>query len=205
MMTAQQLIAAFQGYQIADGYIPNTSGEVWTAEKQAKATAETVKKYGVRWIGHHVEDCSGAFVRAYRERGLSIYHGSNRIAREHVAELLPMEAAAPGMAVFKARKPGEKGYALPAEYRKGGKRCNDDLNDYYHIGLVDADGRHVLHCANTREGFLRSGIGQDWHAAAKLKQVEYAASGEGLEKLLRTAREAIDEALKRMEEKGWNT
>ena len=187
MMTAQQLIAAFRGYQIADGYIPNTSGEVWTAEKQAKATAETVKKYGARWIGHHVEDCSGAFVRAYRERGLSIYHGSNRIAREHVAELLPTEAAAPGMAVFKARKPGEKGYALPAEYRKGGKRCNGDLNDYYHIGLVDADGRHVLHCANTREGFLRSGIGQDWHAAAKLKQVEYAASGEGLEKLLRTA------------------
>lgn len=206
MMTAKQLIAAFQGYLAAnDGYIPNTSGETWTREKQEKATGETVLKYGSQWIGHRVEDCSGAFVRAYRAHGLSIYHGSNRIAREYVVQLLPISRAEPGMAAFKARKPGEKYYALPAEYRKGGKRYSGDLNDYYHIGVVDTDGQHVLHCANTREGFLRSDIGQGWCAAARLKQVEYAAADSGVEGLLRTAREAIDAALARIKEGEWNT
>ena len=52
MIKASDLIAAFQGYLAAhDGYIPNTSGETWTAEKQAKATGETVQKYVTTWCG----------------------------------------------------------------------------------------------------------------------------------------------------------
>lgn len=115
MIKASDLITAFQSYLAAgDGYIPNTSGERWTAEKQAKATSETVQKYGSQWIGRRVEDCSGAFVRAYRAHGLSIYHGSNRIAREYVVELLPPSAAKPGMAAFKLRKSGENTMTCPA-------------------------------------------------------------------------------------------
>ena len=99
MIKASDLITAFQGYLAAgDGYIPDTSGETWTREKQDKlaATNETVRKYGSQWIGHRVEDCSGAFARAYKAHGPSIYHGSNRIAREYVVELLPPSAAKPG-------------------------------------------------------------------------------------------------------------
>ena len=133
MIKASDLIAAFQSYLAAhDGYIPNTSGETWTAEKQAKATSETVIRYGSQWIGHRVEDCSGAFVRAYKAHGLSIYHGSNRIAREYVVQLLPPSYAKPGMAAFKAYNPGDKYYALPSEYKPGGKLVRSNTYVLYY-------------------------------------------------------------------------
>ena len=174
MIKASDLIAAFQGYLTAhDGYIPNTSGETWTAEKQANATGETVQKYGSQWIGHRVEDCSGAFVRAYKAHGLSIYHGSNRIAREYVAQLLPPSYAKPGMAAFKAYNPGDKYYALPSEYKPGGKHYNGDLLDYYHIGLVDDDPAYVINAASTKSGVKRSKLADGWCAVGYLKAVNY--------------------------------
>ena len=174
MIKASDLIAAFQGYLAAhDGYIPGASGERWTAEKQAKATGETVQKYGSQWIGHRVEDCSGAFVRAYRAHDLSIYHGSNRIAREYVNELLPPSAAKPGMAAFKLRKPGEKYYDLPSEYKQGGRHYNGDLNDYYHIGLVDDNPAYVINAQSTRTGVARSKLTNGWDCVARLKSVQY--------------------------------
>ena len=174
MIKASDLITAFHGYLAShDGYIPNTSGETWTAEKQAKATGETVQKYGSQWIGHRVEDCSGAFVRAYRQHGLSIYHGSNRIAREYVVQLLPPSYAKPGMAAFKAYKPGDKYYALPIEYKPGGKHYNGDVNDYYHIGLVDDDPAYVINAQSTRTGVARSKLANGWVCVGRLKAVQY--------------------------------
>ena len=35
-------------------------------------------------------DCSGAFVRAYRLQGKSLYHGSNRMAREACSWVRPI-------------------------------------------------------------------------------------------------------------------
>lgn len=169
-MTAEQLIAAFQGYLTeGDGYIPGTAGEMWTQAKQDKMAAKNamVQRYGSRWIGHRVEDCSGAFVRAYKAHGLSIYHGSNAIARKYTVELLPVSAAAPGMAAFKVRKPGEKGYALPTAYRKG-----PDLNDYYHIGLVDADGS-VINAQSTQTGVVRSKLSDGWDYVGWLKDIQH--------------------------------
>lgn len=174
MIKASDLITAFQGYLAAgDGYIPNTSGETWTADKQAKATGETVQKYGSQWIGHRVEDCSGAFVRAYRAHNLSIYHGSNRIAREYVVELLPPSAAKPGMMAFKLRKPGEKYYDLPSEYKQGGKNYNGDINDYYHIGLVDDNPAYVINAQSTQTGVVRSKLSNGWDCVAWPKAVQH--------------------------------
>ena len=116
-------------------------------------------------------DCAGAFVWAYRQFGESIYHGSNRIARSYVKELLPISRVKPGMAVFKARKPGQQYYDLPAEYRQGGARYNGDLNDYYHIGL--ADGEYVLNAQSAKTGFVRSKI-QGWACCGELKAVTYS-------------------------------
>ena len=171
----QALVADFQAYLAAnDGYIPTTSGETWTREKQDRlaATNETVRKYGSQWIGHKVEDCSGAFVRAYRQRGLSIYHGSNRIAREYVEELLPVSEAKPGMAAFKARKPGDQLYDLKAEYKPGGSHYNGDLNDYYHIGLVDDNPAYVINAQSTQTGVVRSKVSNGWDAVGWLKFME---------------------------------
>lgn len=179
MIAREALIADFQT-MLRDrwGYIPATAGEVWTQEKQDRATSEMVRKYGRQWVGHRVADCSGAFVWAYRQHGLSIYHGSNRIARKYVKELLPIAQARPGMAAFKARRPGEQQYDLPAEYRQGGKYYTGDLNDYYHIGLIDTDPRYVLNSRSTASGFVRSKLADGWDYVADLKA---AAGGQAIQ------------------------
>ena len=124
-------------------------------------------------------DCSGAFVWSYKQHGLSIYHGSNRIARRYVLDLVPYANAkaqgliVPGIAAFKTRRPGDPKYALPSSYRKGGAYYNGDLLDYYHIGLVDEDTGYVLNAQGTATGFVRSPITQNWSHVALLKDVAY--------------------------------
>ena len=125
-----------------------------------------------------VVDCSGAFVWAYRQFGESIYHGSNRIARKYVVELLPISEAKPGMAAFKLREPGEEYYELPQGYMPGGAQYNGDMNDYHHIGLVDDDPRYVLNAKSTKDGFKRSPISEGWDCVACLKAVEYDEESE---------------------------
>jgi len=120
-------------------------------------------------------DCSGAFVYAYRQFGESIYHGSNRMARAHVVKLLPISEAKPGMAAFKLRTPGEEYYALPQGYMPGGGSYNGDLNDYYHVGLVDTDMNYVLNAKDTANGFVRSPITEKWDAVAYLSAVDYGS------------------------------
>ena len=122
-------------------------------------------------------DCSGAFVWAFRQHGVSIYHGSNRMARVEVVALIPINVArlVPGMAAFKHRAPGESGYDLPSSYEKGGEYYNGDLNDYYHVGLVDTDTSQVLNAQSAATGFVSSPITQGWSHVALLKQVDYDA------------------------------
>lgn len=118
-------------------------------------------------------DCAGAFVWAYRQYGQSIYHGSNRIARRYVVELLPVSYAQPGMAAFKVRKPGQRYYNLKAEYKPGGEYYNGDTDDFYHIGLVDTDTRYVLNAQSAKTGFVKSKLTENWAYVARLKAVEY--------------------------------
>lgn len=120
-------------------------------------------------------DCSGAFCYAFRLFGISYPNGSNAIARRFtVGGLLPISQAEPGMAAFKAKEPGEKGYDLPEKYRAGGSAYNGDLRDYYHIGLVDADADFVLNAKGTSYGFSRDRLkGNGWDFVARLKDVDY--------------------------------
>lgn len=124
-------------------------------------------------------DCSGAFVWSWRQHGKSIYHGSNRIARRYTGRLIPTAQArsmgliVPGMAVFKAHEPGGAGYALPSAYRPGGELYNGDLNDYYHIGLVDEDTAFVLNAQSAKTGFVRSRLTENWSHVAFLTDVAY--------------------------------
>lgn len=116
-------------------------------------------------------DCSGAFVWSFRQHGQSIYHGSNRIARTEVTELVPISAAKPGMAVFKCRNPSDARYALPSGYKQGGKYYNGDLRDFYHIGLMGADGK-VLNAQSSATGFVASPV-KSWTCAGYLNKVDY--------------------------------
>lgn len=120
-------------------------------------------------------DCSGAFVYALRQFGISYPHGSNAIARRFtVGGMKPVTEARPGMAAFKTRDPGEDRYNLPAKYRPGGSDFNGDLRDYYHIGLVDEDPAYVLNAKGDESGFCRDRIDSGgWDFVADLKEVEY--------------------------------
>lgn len=118
----------------------------------SKLTVQQIVAYFEQMLGWPYEspgsndengiDCSGAFVWAYRQAGLSIYHGSNRIERVYCNDCIDLNGSAnrlkPGMAVFKYREPGEPYYALGEQYQEGGKYYNGDLRDYYHIGLVES-------------------------------------------------------------------
>lgn len=116
-------------------------------------------------------DCSGALVYVFRKYGRGIYHGSNRIARVEVDELLPISQAKPGMVAFKARNPGDAKYALPSAYKSGGKNCNGDLRDFYHVGVVGQNGK-VLNAQSSSTGFVESPI-KTWTCVGYLKQVDY--------------------------------
>ena len=69
-----------------------TSGETWTEARQ-KALEETAdsdraqgRKYGSKWIGHTVADCSGLFSWAFRKLGGYMYHGSDTMFRKYCTD-----------------------------------------------------------------------------------------------------------------------
>lgn len=125
-------------------------------------------------------DCSGAFVRAYRMAGLSIYHGSNRIERTYCHDCFDLNGKTsklePGMAVFKYREPGETYYALSDSYQSGGEHYDGDLRDYYHIGFVESVNPLKIIHATTPNAKRDTSIGK-WRRAGYLDAVtDYGAT-----------------------------
>lgn len=71
-------------------------------------------------------DCSGLFVKCFKDQGGKIYHGSNTIYRKYCSEkgkLTSVDQLLPGMAVFKHKSTDTTKYP-------------DGLGDFYHIGMV---------------------------------------------------------------------
>lgn len=134
------------------GYIWGASGELWTQKKQDAATREMTVKYGSRWIGHHVVDCSGVMVYIWRQHGMSIYHGSNTIRKKYCGPL--QDTPAPGYAAFKV---------------KG--------DDYHHIGIVAEDGLNVYEAKGTQTGFVLSAA-SSWDCFAAFNDVNYSDTAE---------------------------
>lgn len=65
------------------GYIWGTAGVLWTEARQ-KALNKTTdanrasgRRYGKKWIGHYVWDCSGLTYNKALKFGLKFHHGSN--------------------------------------------------------------------------------------------------------------------------------
>lgn len=135
------------------GYIWGTAGILWTEARQKATDNEMAQKYGSRWIGHMVADCSGVMVYIWRQYGLKIAHGSNSILRRYCGK--PTLSPKPGYAAFKVR--------------------NGD--DYYHIGIVSANGQLVYESCGTIIGFRVSSI-SEWDWFAPFKDVEYTEEAE---------------------------
>ena len=162
MISATDLIAKFQ-YAIDNdwGYIWGKAGVKWTQAMQNAATNEMAKKYGSRWIGHMVADCSGLFVWAFKQLGGSIYHGSNTMYKSYCSANGTMSKGKrtdgiemrPGTAVFV---------------------WNDDDKKWSHVGLYIGDGK-VIEAASTQKGVIVSDVtNKKWTYWGELKNVEYS-------------------------------
>ena len=136
------------------GYIYGASGQIWTQSKQDSTSNEMAQKYGQRWVGHRVADCSGVMVYIWEQFGLSIYHGSNTIARKYCGQLSRFPKA--GYAAFKVK--------------------NDD--DFYHIGIVDENCELVYESQSTQNGFIHKTPVSKWQMFAPFNQVDYEGGAE---------------------------
>lgn len=114
MVKASALIQLFQ--QALDekwGYIWGQRGQTWTQAKQNAATRDMTKRYGQKWVGKRVADCSGLFVWAFRELGGDIYHGSNTMWKKYTTgkgTLTGSMDIRPGTAVFTVGDDGVRGH-----------------------------------------------------------------------------------------------
>lgn len=164
MIKAENLISKFQYALDNDwGYIWGKWGQIWTQADQANASREQTVKYGSKWIGHHVADCSGLFRWAFDQYGVGIAHGSNSIYDRYCSAKGKMKAGKrtdgkemlPGTAVFT----GTDG-------------------DHGHIGLYIGGGE-VIEAAGTQQGVIKSKVtASKWTYWGELKAVDYAKEDE---------------------------
>lgn len=159
MIKASQLIKTLET-PIRDkwGYILGKAGVLWTEAKQKAAESaanpnEMIVKYGSKWIGHMVADCSGLVKWALVQNGSNCPHGSNSIWRQSLSEKGAIDKnakIAPGELVFKLR----------------------DGTDYYHVGIYIGDNT-VVEAQGTRTGVIKSKL-SSWGYHGKLKMVDYS-------------------------------
>lgn len=159
MIKAEDLISKFKyAIEVKGGYIWGTSGQVWTQKDQNNSSREMTVKYGARWIGHQVWDCSGLFRWAYRQLGTDCAHGSNSIFDRYCKQTGQLKAGKrtdggellPGMAVF-----------------------TGTVGDHGHIGLYIGDG-YVIEAKGTQYGVVKSKVTESrWTWWGMLTAVDY--------------------------------
>ena len=154
MINASDLVAKFQ-YALDNkwGYIWGTAGIKWTQAAQNAATRETTVKYGQRWVGSYVADCSGLFSWAFKQLGGYMYHGSNTMYREYCTNKgkLSGQTLKPGTAVFTGTE-----------------------DNHGHVGLYIGNGK-VIEAKGTQYGVVMSNLSEKkWTYWGELKGVNYS-------------------------------
>lgn len=164
MIKASDLISKFQYALDNDwGYIWGKSGQLWTQKDQNAASREMTVKYGSKWIGHIVADCSGLFRWAYKQLGSDISHGSNLIYDGH--------CKAKGRLSGGRRTDGQ-------ELKPGTAVFTGTDGDHGHIGLYIGGGE-VIEAAGTQQGVIKSKVtASKWTYWGELKTVDYTKEDE---------------------------
>ena len=147
------------------GYIWGTAGETWTAAKQAELEKTTdadranSRKYGSKWIGHKVADCSGLFSWAFKQLGGYMYHGSDTMYRKY--------CTAKGELKNGKRTDGQPLLPGTAVFVFNGKK-------YSHVGLYIGNGT-VIEAMGAKNGVTTSKItATKWTNWGELKGVDYS-------------------------------
>ena len=140
------------------GYIYGQSGALWTKAKQKNLEGTTDpkyemgRKYGSKWIGHQVADCSGLVVYLCAQMGFSVPHGSNSMWDGSLSKkgCITTSDIPVGALVFKLR----------------------GADDYYHVGIYVGNGK-VVEAKSTYYGIVESGL-SDWTHYGLLKKLSYS-------------------------------
>lgn len=182
MIRADDLIEKFrQALDEGWGYIWGKAGQTWTEAMQKNATNDMAIKYGKKWIGKRVADCSGLFVWAFRELGGSIYHGSNTIWNRYTTnkgKVAPSVSLRPGTAMFLKRE-------------SDGNR--------HHIGLYVGNDT-VIEAKGTMYGVVTSRV-DHWDEWGELAGVSYGNEAEEVKTNMDTVRKGSSgEAVKQLQD-----
>lgn len=170
MISTKDLIDKFQ-YALDNkyGYIWGTAGDKWTEARQAALEKTTdsdranSRKYGSKWIGHNVADCSGLFSWAFKKLGGYMYHGSDTMFRKYCTKTGTLKNG------FRT-----DGMILP----QGAAvfTYNESKKKYGHVGLYIGGG-YVIEARGAYYGVVMTKIeSRPWATWGELKGVDYAAA-----------------------------
>ena len=168
MIAAAALVNEFQyAYDNKWGYIWGTAGVKWTQarqdalEKTTDSNRAQGRKYGSKWIGHMVADCSGLFSWAFAKLGGYMYHGSNTMWDKYCTDKGDLKDGK--RTDGKELLPGTAVFCYNASKKNRG-----------HVGLYVGNG-WVIEDASTTQGVIRSKItNSKWVEWGELKGVDYS-------------------------------
>lgn len=144
------------------GYIWGTAGVKCTQAVINKAidrhpsTADITKKYGPKWLGRMVTDCSGVMVYIWHLFGKTIPHGSSSmVSKKYIVDC--SDTPHPGYAALVDPTP--------------------ETDDNNHIGIVSEDGKYVYEAKGTQYGFVKSELKKTkFNKFGRFSDVDYDAT-----------------------------
>ena len=144
-------------------YMMTNYGDGWKNNESAKKSKYySAARYGSKWVGHYVTDCSGLFTWSFKELGGFMYHGSNTMWDKY--------CTAQGKLVGGKRSDGKELKPGTAVFVLKG------TSDRSHVGLYIGNGK-VIEASGTQVGVITSDItNKKWCEWGELKGVNYSAS-----------------------------
>lgn len=167
-ISAKKLIEKFKfALENKWGYIWGKAGVLWTQKMQDCVKDEQAKRYGQKWVGHNVADCSGLFYWAFKVLSSYTYHGSNTMWNKYCVAKGNLKAG--------KRADGK-------ELKPGTAIFTDKDGDKTHVGLYIGNG-DVIEAQGTRYGVVTSKItNKKWKCWGELKYVDYKNAAKVTEK-----------------------
>ena len=163
MVTAEEFIEKAK-IPLLDGwgYIYGTWGTQWTAKKQAASTREMTVRYGSKWIGKMVTDCSGLLRWALKQLGENIVHH----ARYQYTDYCDHK----GKLVNGHREDGQPILPGTAVFLQGKEK------KIHHVGVY-VGGDVCIEAKGTIYGVVSSHLNH-WDHWGELNMVDYTNAGE---------------------------
>lgn len=144
------------------GYIYGQWGATWTRAKQDRETREMTVKYGSKWIGRRVTDCSGLLRWALNELGESIAHHARYQYTEY--------SAPKGKLINGRRDDGNPILPGTAVFLQGSE------SKIHHVGVYIGNDT-VIEAKGTIYGVVTSHLAH-WDHWGELKMVDYTNAAE---------------------------